>query len=300
MLKNFKVLAISLTTLAGLTILSAHAADTASFTPPKDPVIVVDKKANQLYLADYNEGHLDIRKTYHATLGKKVGDKLMEGDLKTPEGIYDFLYLKQAPQLRAIFGPLAAYIGYPNVMDKNGSKTGNDIMLHGTDNPSRLEKNFDSLGCVVLDNANVKEVISFLKMHDTKIIITKDFSVLKDSPRVDKAKAFFERWIKAWSDKDLTTYIESYSDEFMSEHMNRLQYAKFKDSLNKKYDTINVTASNVHVYLHEKYDLITFTQHYKSTFKGGHQAFSGNSEKSLYIQERNGEYRILKEESIKQ
>jgi hypothetical protein len=81
--------------------------------------------------------------------------------------------------------------------------------------------------------------------------------------------------------------------------MNRLQYAKFKDNLNKKYDTISVTASNVHIYLHEKYDLITFTQHYKSTFKGGKLAFSGSSQKNLYIQERNGEYRILVEESRK-
>ena len=266
----------------------------------KDVVVVMDKKSNQLHLANYNDGHLDIVKTFRATTGKKVGDKLMEGDLKTPEGIYDFLYRKQAPQLGVKFGPLAIYIGYPNLMDKSGAKTGFDIMLHGTDDPSRLERTFDSLGCVVLDNENVKTVSECIKLHDTKIIITKDFSQLQNTPRIQKAKEFFARWLKAWSEKDLTTYIESYSDEFHSDGMNRLAYAKYKDSLNKKYGKITVTATDTHYYFHEKYDLITFEQHYNSFFENGQKAFSGTSFKHLYLQERNGEYRILVEESKKE
>ena len=264
-----------------------------------DPVVVMDKKANQLHLTNYQDGKLTIIKTFRATTGQKIGDKLMEGDLKTPEGIYEFLYSAHAPQLKPIFGPLAIYIAYPNVMDKNGSKTGFDILLHGTDDPSRLERPFDSKGCVVLDNENVKIVADVVKMKDTKIIITKDFANLQNHPRLEKAKAFFEKWIKAWSSKDLSTYIESYADEYRSDGMNRLAFSKYKDSLNQKYETIDVKAENVRFYFHEKYDLITFVQHYNSTFKGGAQAYSGSSHKNLYLQERNGEYRIIVEEPKK-
>lgn len=264
-----------------------------------ETVVVVDKKTNKIHLTNYNDGALEIIKTFRATFGKSVGDKLMEGDLKTPEGIYDFLYKAEAPKLKPIFGPLAVYIGYPNTMDKSGAKTGFDILLHGTDDPARLERPFDSKGCVVTDNENVKFISEFIKMRETKVIITKDFSQLQSNPRMAKMKEFFDRWIKAWSGKDLTTYIESYADEFRMDGMNRLAYAKYKESLNKKYETITVTPSEVRFYLHEKYDLITFTQNYKSTMKGGVQAYNGTSKKNLYLQERNGEYRIIVEENQK-
>ncbi|MGZ3695870.1 MAG: L,D-transpeptidase family protein [Bdellovibrionota bacterium] len=293
-MKKIKALAL------GALFLSALSGDAHAALPGlKETVVVVDKKSHQLHLANYNDGKLDIVQTFRATMGKTVGDKLMEGDLKTPEGIYDFLFLKRPPQLGKKFGPLAIYVGYPNSMDKGGAKTGFDIMVHGTDDPARLEKQYDSLGCVVLDNDNVKVVSENVAMKQTKIIITKDFSQLQNTPRLERAKGFFDKWIKAWSGKDLTTYVESYADEYRTDGMNRLAFAKYKESLNKKYDTINVTATDVRYYFHEKYDLVTFTQHYSSTFAGGKPAFNGTSKKNLYLQERNGEYRIVLEETPK-
>lgn len=267
--------------------------------PLSDIVVAVDKKTNQLHLTKYNEGRLDIYQTFRATMGQRVGDKMIEGDLKTPEGIYEFLFRSQAPNLKPIFGPLAIYVSYPNVMDKNGSKTGFDILIHGTDDPSRLEKKFDSKGCVVLDNENVKLVSDTIQLKDTKVIITRDFSQVQNPARLPKAKAFFTRWINAWSNKDLDVYIDSYADEYRSDGMTRAQFAKYKDSLNKKYGTIKVTAENVRYYFHEKYDLITFTQNYDSTFPNGTPAYRGTSRKNLYIQERNGHYKIVVEEARK-
>jgi len=259
-----------------------------------EPVVVVDKKLNQIHLANYNDGRLDFLRTFRVTFGKSNGDKLMEGDLKTPEGIYEFLYRKVPHDKK--FGPLAVYISYPNATDKNGAKTGNQILLHGTDDPSRLERPFDSLGCVVTDNDNVKFISDHIKIKDTKIIITKDASWHKDSPRLPRAKAFFQGWLDAWSNKDTVTYVESYADEYRNEGRNRLAFLKYKESLNQMYDTIKVTATDVRYYFHEKYDLISFNQHYRST-KNGAVAYEKTSRKNLYIQERNGFYKILVEEN---
>lgn len=293
-MKNIKALALAIGLLPVFVTLVA-----AGLPGIEDLVVVVDKKTFKMHLANYNDGHLDIKQTFRFTMGQNVGDKLMEGDKKTPEGIYDFLFRTQAPALKPKFGPRAIYVGYPNVMDKIGGKTGFDILIHGTDTPERLEKQFDSLGCVVTDNDNVKIVYDNVKVNETKVIITKDFSALADTPRLPRAKAFFEKWVNAWSNKDTVTYIESYADEFKMDGMNKFAYAKYKDALNKKYDTISVKAENVHFYFHEKYDLITFTQRYNSTFPGGRQAYSGVSKKKLWIQERNGVYRIIMEESGK-
>lgn len=265
----------------------------------KEAVVVVDKKTNKIHVANYNEGPLAILKTYRVTFGKSNGDKLWEGDLKTPEGIYDFLYRKIPTQKK--FGPLAIYIGYPNSMDKHGAKTGDQILLHGTDDPSRLERPFDSLGCVVTDNENVAEISECVKIKETKIIITRDYDAIKDAARLPKAKEFFANWLKAWSEKDLVSYIESYADEYIPQQAgrNRNEFAKYKENLNKMYGTIKVTASDVRYYFHEKYDLITFTQNYESTLPNGKPAYSGVAKKNLYIQERNGHYRIVTEEAQK-
>ena len=293
-MKQFKALALA---FAFLPCLAFNAQ--AKMEGLREPVVVVDKKTNQIHLTNYDDGRLEIVKSYRATMGQKEGDKLMEGDLKTPEGIYEFLFRSAYPALKKKFGPLAIYVGYPNAMDKNGSKTGFDILVHGTDDPARLERKFDSLGCVVTDNENVKTISDNIELKDTKIIITRDFGALKDTPRLARAKEFFANWLKAWSEKDLTGYVESYADEYKAEGMNRLAFAKYKNELNKKYDTIKVTASDVKYYFHEKYDLITFTQHYSSTFAGGKPAFNGVSKKNLYLQERNGNYRIVMEEARK-
>ncbi|HEY8279639.1 MAG TPA: L,D-transpeptidase family protein [Bdellovibrionota bacterium] len=292
-MKKIRALALAMALFAALLARPALAA----LPGLAESVVVVDKKANQIHLANYNEGRLDVLKSYRATIGKNGGDKLWEGDLKTPEGIYDFLYRKTPPALGKKFGPLAIYIGYPNSMDRHGSKTGFDIMLHGTDDPSRLERPFDSLGCVVTDNVNVAEISDQIKLKDTKVIITKDFSPLRDSPRLALAKEFFQHWLNSWSGKDLAGYVESYAEEYKAEGRNRNDFAKYKDSLNKKYETIKVTASDVRYYFHEKYDLVTFTQHYESTFAGGKPAYAGNARKNLYLQERNGAYRIVTEEN---
>lgn len=293
-MKNIKALPL----LLGAVALSAVATQAkASLAGLSDPVVVVDKKTNKIHLANYGEGNFEILKTYRATFGKNNGDKLWEGDEKTPEGIYDFLYQKVPTQKK--FGPLALYIGYPNSMDRYGSKTGNQILLHGTDDPSRLERPFDSLGCVVTDNENVAEVAANVKIKDTKIIITRDFEQVKNGIRLQKAKSFFQHWLDAWSNKDLVAYIESYADEYIPQQAgrNRNEFAKYKANLNKTYGTIKVTATDVKYFFHEKYDLITFTQHYESTFPNGKPAYSGTSKKNLYIQERNGHYKIVTEEA---
>ncbi|MGZ3652132.1 MAG: L,D-transpeptidase family protein [Bdellovibrionota bacterium] len=294
-MKKIRALAHALALSGWLAAPAAHAA----MPGLTESVVVVDKKANQIHLCNYNDGRLDIVKTYRATFGKSVGDKLWEGDLKTPEGIYDLPFFKKAPQLGKKFGPLAIYIGYPNSMDKHGAKTGDQIMLHGTDDPARLERQFDSLGCVVTDNVNVKEIADEIKPGQTKIVITRSWETLKDFSRLPKAKKFLQDWLNAWSSKDLGGYIESYADEYIPQKAgrNRNEFAHYKDSLNKKYGTIKVTASNVRYYFHEKYDLITFTQDYSSTFPNGKPAYSGTSRKNLFIQERNGNYRIVTEEN---
>lgn len=258
-------------------------------------VVIVDKKKNEIHVAEYNDGRYKPVITYNTTMGQVLGDKMIEGDLKTPEGIYDFSFQVLPPALKPKFGVMALYITYPNPFDKASRKTGFDILLHGTDDPSRLTKKYDSKGCVVVDNSYLENIWKYVTLKQTKVIITKDFDKLNNTERLPRLKNFVNEWVNAWSSKDLDTYINSYAYEFRNDGKSLIQYKRYKDALNQKYDTITVTADNVRYFMHEKYDVVTFDQTYESTINGK-TAFKLKGKKTLYLQERNGQYRIIRED----
>ncbi|WP_449104772.1 L,D-transpeptidase family protein [Pseudomonas mohnii] len=122
--------------------------------------ILVLKSAHQLQLI--NDGK--PLKTYRISLGKNPkGPKLMEGDKRTPEGLYWIDWRKTSNNFN-----LAMHISYPNVTDsararREGVEPGGMIMIHGTpdtkDTPEDLFHTLDwTDGCVAMRNRDMREV----------------------------------------------------------------------------------------------------------------------------------------------
>ena len=181
------------------------------------PVILVDKATNQILLGAYSSDHIDVKKKYHVTLGKVKGDKAAESDLKTPEGVYFLTAKITPPTLKKKFGIMAYMLNYPNPVDHLEGKTGFDIMLHATDDPQRLNKDYDSLGCVVVDNSQIEEISHEVKLGLTPIIIYPELKpeYLNAGSKPDVHEAF-DKWLNAWNGKNLDAYIGSYAKDFHS------------------------------------------------------------------------------------
>ncbi|MDX9730170.1 MAG: L,D-transpeptidase family protein, partial [Bdellovibrionales bacterium] len=264
--------------------------------PSDIPVFIVDKAKYQIHVANYKNG-LEIFKTYPITVGKNSGDKMLEGDLKTPEGIYRFTTKFVPPQIKRKFGAMAFYVDYPNSIDRRDKKTGFDIMLHSTDDPARLERPQDSDGCIVVDDDRIRDLANYIHTPYTTLLI---YDELKpehlQSETSGDLKVAFEKWLAAWTAKDIDGYIDSYAEGFRFEQMNRDQYKAYKDGLNKRYETIDVKATNTRFFRHPKYDMVTFTQEYSSTFKGGRRAFVARGQKRIYFVRENGALKIFSEE----
>ncbi len=271
---------------------AAHAASQNKATT----VILVDKKTNQLHVAAYDGGKYDIKKTYHATLGKVKGDKEQEGDLKTPEGIYTFNSKILPPALQPKFGVMAFHVNYPNVYDELAGRTGSDIMLHATNEPDRLKQDYDSEGCVVVKNEEISEIQSSIRLNLTPILI---FPELDDSflkPGEDMAlKGFFENWIKSWESKDIEGYVGGYHSSFTARGMTKSQWRTYKSGLNDRYATIQINPEDVRYYKHPKYSMVTFTQNYRSTLKRGGVGHQSRGTKILFVAEEAGQPRIIAE-----
>lgn len=258
--------------------------------------ILVDKKTNTLQVTRYINGAYETVKTYHATLGQVTGDKISEGDLKTPEGIYTFKSKLTPPTLRKKFGEMAFYMNFPNDFDRLASYTGSAIMLHATDTPERLAKNYDSEGCVVVKNEEIREIAPFIRLGLTPILIFQELTPEYLKPgQSPELKGFFDSWIKAWESKDINAYIDHYHTDFSAQNKDRDQWKAYKGNLNRNYASIVIGPEDVQYYRHPKYSMITFTQNYHSKLKGGGVGHKSRGTKILYIGEEAGKPKIISE-----
>jgi murein L,D-transpeptidase YafK len=258
--------------------------------------ILVDKKTNNLHVTEYQDGKYKILKTYHATLGQVKGDKEDESDLKTPEGIYTFKAVLTPPQLQAKFGLMSFYMNFPNQFDQLAGRTGNGIMLHATNEPERLKKNYDSQGCVVVKNEEIQEIKPHIRLGLTPILIFPELTDEYLSPgKDDHLKTFFSNWIKHWESKEIESYISDYHSDFSANGKNRAAWKAYKARLNKLYSTIEVRPEDVLYYRHPKYSMVTFTQNYRSQLKGGGWGHRSRGTKILYIAEESGQPKIIAE-----
>jgi murein L,D-transpeptidase YafK len=260
-------------------------------------LILVDKKRATLELAEYHPDGYRVIKKMSTTVGQVLGDKVEEGDLKTPEGIYFFTSLLRPPTIRQMFGVMALYMDYPNVFDQMAGRTGFDIMLHSTDEPERLKLNLDSEGCIVINDEEITAIQPHVELNLTPILVFDDLKAEYRNPQTaTELQGFFDRWLNAWRGKDIATYMESYHSGFTSGGYDFDGWRTYKGGLNRSYDEILVDATNVHFFRHPKYSVITFSQDYRSTFPGGKQAFRSQGTKVLYVAEERGELKIISEQ----
>jgi murein L,D-transpeptidase YafK len=266
----------------------------AAFTPPT--AILVDKKSNNLHVCEYKDGAYKVLKTYHATLGRVTGDKEDEDDLKTPEGIYTFKGYRTPPSLQRKFGVMGFDMNFPNSFDILAGRTGSGIMLHATDEPERLKRNYDSKGCVVVNNQEIQQIKPFIRIGLTPILIFSDLSEEYMKPGMNsRLNIFFSDWVKSWAGKDLEKYIASYHSDFSANGKNKPAWKAYKSHLNKVYSSIEINPENVLYYRHPKYSMVTFTQNYRSKLKAGGWGHRSRGTKILYVAEEEGQLRIIAE-----
>lgn len=129
--------------------------------------LIVDKKRQQVNLYRY-DGYWRTIAKWPCSTGKLAGPKTMEGDQRTPEGIY-FVTRDVGPRfLTETYGARALPLDYPNWLDRHFSRTGSAIWLHGTNKPLRDR---DTNGCIVMDNGTIERLAPYLRLNRTPVII---------------------------------------------------------------------------------------------------------------------------------
>jgi hypothetical protein len=129
--------------------------------------VIVDKSRQQVNLYRYDGYWRKIGK-WPCSTGRLDGPKEIEGDQRTPEGVYFVTRDVGHRFLTDTYGARALPLDYPNWLDKHLSHTGSAIWLHGTNKPLQER---DSNGCVVLENATIERLAPYLRLNRTPVII---------------------------------------------------------------------------------------------------------------------------------
>ncbi|MBT4760651.1 MAG: L,D-transpeptidase family protein [Bdellovibrionaceae bacterium] len=256
--------------------------------------IMVDKQKRtlSLWIADENGVPTHIN-SFPSDHGRKEGDKIRLGDLRTPEGIYFFQEMYQGNQLNYdMYGKRAFTTNYPNYFDKKEKKTGSGIWLHSIPKTKTLYRG--SRGCVVVRNEVIDYLKSHIKLKRTPIIIENSISYLSKDDFIksrDNFNHWLSSWTNSWSNKNIDEYMSFYSDDFKSlqKKMNKRQWRSYKTILNEKYNFISVQADEPIIFIHKDHTSVSFIQNYQS------DKIKDFGQKILHLKKDGNMYSILNE-----
>lgn len=149
-----------LLTIGLLMALAGCASKFRSYSGPEVTRVVVFKEMRQMYLLHGKQ----VLRSYRIDLGfEPTGDKTIEGDGRTPEGLYTIDRRNPNSQFHLSLG-----IDYPRKHDiakaiALGKSPGGDIFIHGRGNPTSFLIPDWTWGCIAVTNKEMEEIYAMVK-----------------------------------------------------------------------------------------------------------------------------------------
>ncbi len=228
-------------------------------------LLAVDKSTQQLFLYE-RKSPLRLAERFTCTTGQRPGDKLLSGDLRTPEGVYFVVGKVRMALDFEKYGGVGYALNYPNPMDKLRGKTGHGIWIHSR---GRAITPRETEGCIAVD------------LHDMRVLEPSlapgTAVVVADTVRTDAAPTgpdaavsnLLERktreWNAAWAARSETMF-----DFYNPEAYSRAQGESFrafreqKERLFKKLAWIHIVHGDVQVLRGPGYWVSWFNQYYRA------------------------------------
>lgn len=244
-------------------------------------ILACDKSQSTLHLYSLDEnGNFQSKKKYSAFTGKLKGDKVKEGDLRTPTGIYQIVQkLSKETKLDPFYGPFAFVTSYPNIYDTYKGKNGSGIWIHGLPEQDRDEF---TRGCIAINNSSIECLNNNIDITKTLLIID-EAPVKRDIEKGTLASILAQlyAWRYTWIYDDIKGYLSFYAPEFVRvDGMNRENFATYKTRIFQKGEKKKIVFNNINVMPYpnsQNVFEISFQEHYKS------DTFEFNGEKVLIV-----------------
>lgn len=136
---------------------------------------------------------------FYISVGLSGIEKSVEGDKRTPLGVYYITSNLNPSSLPDLYGVGALPINYPNPLDVQRGKTGSGIWLHGTPREQFVRAPQASDGCVVLSNPDLERLLDTVAIRTTPVVIAPSLQWVQPDA-LDEERQAFEASLRAWLD----------------------------------------------------------------------------------------------------
>jgi murein L,D-transpeptidase YafK len=261
-------------------------------------VILGDMEHSRLYVYRNENGYPKLVAHYYMTIGLKGIGKQVEGDQRTPVGVYSVTHFIDDQELPDLYGSGAYPVDYPNVFDKGLKRTGYGIWLHGTPSDQYSRVPYASDGCFVISNRDFKDLVQYIEADaGTPVVLSAAVEWVSKQQVAASRDSFmraFQDWEKAWESLDVERYQQLYdADKFGFSSDTFPNWLAGKQRVMQAAEFIHVQASITGLYSYpgEKDTvLVKYAQEFES------DTYKDTSYKQMYWQrDKAGEWRIIYE-----
>lgn len=262
--------------------------------PSQRYALLADAERARLYVFENVAGEPRLVRDYYMTVGRNGVNKQVEGDRKTPIGLYTVTDWIPPQRLSDFYGAGAFPISYPNELDLVQGRTGHGIWIHGAPSNTYSRPPKASDGCVVIANPDFEDLARYIEVGVTPIVIGERTQWVSREAWLERREALLARlddWKARWESRDADRFLAMYSDSFLSGERGWGEN-KRRNILNK--DWIRLGLEDVSVFLYSSGDMavITFRQDYRS------DKLQSSGMKRLYLQLDGERWRIALERNL--
>lgn len=259
--------------------------------------VVVDMAESRIYLFENDYGAPRLKADYYAGIGANGPFKEVEGDKRTPVGVYFITERLDGSTLPDLYGIAAYPVDYPNQKDLKDGRTGSGIWLHGVPSNTYNRAPRSSRGCVTLANTDLAQLEPFFSPGSTPVILADTvewITPLQAEITLTRFANIIEAWRQDWESLNTERYLSHYASDFSRPGMSRQAFADYKRRVNrnKQYIQVGITDLSLFRYPAEDIMVATFTQHYSS------DNFQQSSRKRQYWKLEDNTWRILLEDTL--
>lgn len=238
-------------------VLSSH-----PYGPEK--ILAIDKTSQTFFMLR-RHSPLAAEKIFPCTTGQADGDKQVQGDLRTPEGVYFIGYKVDRNLGWDLYGNLAYTLNYPNPVDRLKGKTGSGIWLHGRGKELVPR---DTRGCIALKVPDLKslsrDIVPGLPVLIASRVSWND-APGSEGPLARSLTGEVRAWARNWQLKSDDFFAHYDADKL--DKVERTPFSAFvahKKNVFASQPWIQVMVANVHAAQGPDYWVTWFDQYYRT------------------------------------
>ena len=260
----------------------------SSHTAVPEFMIGIDKDTQTFFMFT-KKSPLEVTRKLPCTTGSAQGDKMREGDMRTPEGVY-FVEEKVPGKLDfGLYGDHAFSLNYPNPVDRLKGKTGHGIWIHGR---GKQFVSNDTKGCVALTAQDIAALNGHIP-SGTPVVIAKKLSWTKDAGSSEQTAHLLAERVRHWA-SDWQKKSDHFFDYFQpekfaqTEGMSFAAFKSHKQGIFSRQPWISVMVDNVRVLQGPDYWVTTFEQYYRTQ-----DLISAVGKRFYWQKDKDGSWRIV-------